>query len=89
MLSSDMGQLQIKNMPDDLHEAVRCRAAAEGMTMSDYLINLIRRDVALPSMRDWLEMVSRHEPVGDVDVVAALDEERKAREAELDAAYRR
>lgn len=29
--------IQIRNVPDDMHRALKTRAAAEGMTLSDYI----------------------------------------------------
>jgi antitoxin FitA len=50
-----MGAIQVKNVPADLHEALRRRAADEGMDLQDYVLMLIRRDLRRPTMREWLE----------------------------------
>lgn len=52
------------------------------MTVSDYLLHLIERDLALPSRREWLERLATRRPV-DVNVVAALDAARAERDDEL------
>jgi len=85
-----MKHLQVKNVPPDLHEAVRERAAEEGMTMSEYVIDPLRRDLALPSQRQWLARLSERSPVamGD-EIVPALDAVRQARDEELAAARHR
>ena len=57
-----MGAIQVKNVPDDLHEALRRRAAEEDIDLQDYIMGLIRRDLALPSQREWLEEL-RAQPV--------------------------
>lgn len=75
-----MGTIRIRNVPDDLHETMRRRAADEGMTVSDYLLALIRRDLALPSQREWLTTLSTREPVEGTDVVESLDAVRAARD---------
>ncbi|MGH8902474.1 MAG: FitA-like ribbon-helix-helix domain-containing protein [Egibacteraceae bacterium] len=49
-----MGAIQVKNVPEDLHEALRRRAVEEGMDLQDYLLRLIRRELALPSEHQWL-----------------------------------
>lgn len=77
-----MSNIQIKRVPEHLHEAVRRRATGEGMTVSDYLLHLIERDLALPSRREWLERLATRRPV-DVNVVAALDAARAERDDEL------
>ncbi len=50
-----MGAIQVKNVPEDLHEALRSRAAREGMDLQSYLLKIIRRDLSLPSETEWLE----------------------------------
>ena len=55
--------IQIRNVPDDLHRKLKVRAAQEGMTLSDYLLSQIESVAKKPTMREWLEKVSRDEPV--------------------------
>lgn len=58
-----MAMIQIRNVPDALHRELKARAAQSGMTLSDYLLDEIREVAVKPSMRQWLERVSRREPV--------------------------
>jgi plasmid stability protein len=74
--------IQVKNVPEPLHEEVRRRAAGEGMTLSDYVLDLIRRDLTLPSRREWFDRVATRRTV-DVDVISALDEGRGERDDHL------
>ena len=39
--------LQVRNLPDELHAALQERARSEGMTMSDYVTKVLRRDLAI------------------------------------------
>ncbi len=55
--------IQIRNVPDDLHRKLKVRAAQEGMTLSDYLLSEIESVAKKPTMKEWLEKVSRDEPV--------------------------
>lgn len=82
-----MKHLQIKNVPPNVHEALRERARNEGVTMSDYVLSLITRDLERPTMREWLERVRSRAPV-EIDGAEAVREARAEREAELDAALR-
>jgi antitoxin FitA len=81
-----MGAIQVKDVPEELHEALRRRAIKEGMTLADYVLDLIRRDLGLPSRREWLERLATREPVRGVDVLEALDAVRVEREAQIEAA---
>jgi plasmid stability protein len=44
--------LQIRNVPDDVHAAVRVRAAQAGLSVSDYLLGLVRELVTGPTMAE-------------------------------------
>ena len=77
-----MGQVQVRNVPPEVHEALRDRARGEGMSMSAYVLKLIMEDLELPTQREWLALVKHSEPV-DVDSAAAVREARTEREAEL------
>lgn len=81
--TSGMGALQVKNVPPDLHEAARQRAAEEGVTISEYILTLIQRDLAVPSQRRWLADLSLREPIIQAGVVEALDAVRAERDASL------
>jgi antitoxin FitA len=83
-----MGAIQVKDVPEELHAALRRRAIQEGMSLADYVLDLIRRDLGLPSRREWLERLATREPV-DIsreEILEALDDARAEREAQLMAA---
>ena len=82
-----MADLQVKHVPEALHEKLRVRAGAEGPSLSQYVLRALERDVARPSMRDWLDTRSGREPaeLGSVDVTAEIRAVREARDAGLEA----
>jgi hypothetical protein len=85
-----MGAIQVKDVPEELHEALRRRPTQEGMTMADDVLDLIRRDLGLPSRREcWSG--SRPEPVnlGPDAVVEALHAARAEGDAHIAAALGR
>src|SRR6185437_228882 len=87
-----MSAIQVKNVPDELHEQLRARARAEGRSMSDYVLYVLERDLALPTTREWLERLKEDEPVTGVsseDILAALDEGRAERDAQIQRAISR
>lgn len=61
-----MGIVQVRRVPDDLHRAMKERAEAEGLSLNDFLLDVIRREMALPSMAGWLDEV-RETPVATKD----------------------
>lgn len=82
-----MGAIQVKNVPDDLHRALRARAAAEGLDLQDYVLDVLRRDLVVPSQRQWLDDLRRQPVTPDLppaaEVLAGARHER-----DVDAAGR-
>lgn len=84
-----MGNLQIKNVPVDLHDELRRRADGRGMTLRDYVLDLLRRETSRPDLDEWLDRVASRPRVtlteSAVDLVHAA---RAEREAKLDRVLR-
>ncbi len=79
-----MANLQIKNLPEDMHEELRKRAEERRMSMRDYVLELIERDQRLPTVNQWLDEIERDEPGGaGVDVVELIRDGREERLAHL------
>jgi plasmid stability protein len=78
-----MGAIQVKNVPLDLHEAIRRRAAKHGMTIGGYLLMLARNDLERPTRAEWFDRVARRESVRGLDVAAAVRASRDERDQEL------
>lgn len=49
-----MKTLQIRNVPDDVHRTLRARAAAAGMSLSDYALEELERVAQRPPVADLL-----------------------------------
>lgn len=72
----------MKDVPEEVHSELRRRARQMGMTVRDYVLDLIRRDQALPSRADWLDALRRTKPVRLGGPAADLiREHREARSA--------
>ena len=70
--------LQVRNLPDELHAALQERARSVGMTMSDYVTKVLRRDLAKPTMAEWIaEQRRSNEPRREIDTLSALDAGRE------------
>ena len=46
--------IQIRNVPDDVHRTLRSRAAASGMSLSDYALGELERAAQKPPIADLL-----------------------------------
>jgi plasmid stability protein len=76
-----VSNLQVKNLEPEVHEQLRQRVADEGVTISDYVLELIRRDLRRPSRRQWLDTVThlpRHDFSRD-DLSGAVEANRDRR----------
>lgn len=83
-----MGNLQIKDVPAELHDEVRRRAASRSMTIRDYVLEVLREDQRAPLREEWLDALAAAAPVdlADVDVAELI---RSGREDRADDLLRR
>lgn len=72
--------LQIRNVPDEARRALKARAAARGESLNAYLLNLLDREVARPTVAEVLERAARRSERATASAVDALDEARAQRE---------
>ena len=81
-----MGAIQIRNSPSDVHQRLRERARREGMSLSEYVLAVLERDLAVPTTREWLERVRQDEPVSNIasqDIVSLIREGRVERDEQI------
>ena len=80
-LSVEMSNVQVKNIPEDLHELLRERVAAQHTTISDYVLALIRKDLGRPSRKVWLAGVMSRPSLGfsHEQLIEWRDEAREGR----------
>lgn len=72
-----MGTLQVKHLPDDVHEVLRERARRQGITLSELVTRVLRREAGKPSLEEWLDALDR-QPVRseNFDIQAVMDDIR-------------
>jgi plasmid stability protein len=58
--------IQIRHVPDEIHRTLKSRAAAAGMSLSDYLLAELRQIAERPTMEDMRERLRRL-PTVDLD----------------------
>jgi antitoxin FitA len=75
--------LQIRNVPDEAREALKARAAARGESLNTYLLRLLQRDVARPTVQEVLDRAARRAEQAQGAAVEVLAEERADREDRL------
>jgi plasmid stability protein len=73
--------IQIRNVPDGLHRRLKARAALEGRSLSDYLLEELRRMAERPTLEELRQRIAAREPVRlDEPAAEAVRAERDARE---------
>jgi plasmid stability protein len=55
--------IQIRDVPEDVHRKLKSRAAASGMTLSEYLRRMLERSAARPTPEELFERIRRDGPV--------------------------
>lgn len=69
--------VQIRNMPDEMHRTLKIRAVAQGMSLSDYMLQELRKSTEVPTIEEWLARVRSREPVQmDISAEEAVRAER-------------
>jgi plasmid stability protein len=55
--------IQIRNVPDELHRRIKSRAVLSDMSISDFLLNEIRRIAERPTLDELRARLARYEEV--------------------------
>ena len=71
-------EIQVRGVPEDVKKDLKRRAAQEGLSVSSYVLRLIKLELALPSRADFAAWLSKREP-GELGRPAAeiLEEVRR------------
>lgn len=51
--------IQVRNVPDELHRALKVRAAENGMTLSDYLLVELEGIAGKPTLAELVERIKQ------------------------------
>jgi post-segregation antitoxin (ccd killing protein) len=56
-------ELQIRGIPVALRERLRRRAEGKGLSMSQYVIEILKDDLAAPTIAEWAAEVGKLPPI--------------------------
>ncbi len=75
-----MSTLQIRDVPEEIKQVLKVRAAKAGQSLSEYALTELRRSAEQPTFEELWERIQQRGPV-DVGTAAVdiLREERDAR----------
>ena len=81
--------IQVRDVPDGLHRELVRRAKARRQTLTDYIQQLLEREVAHPPVDELLARIARHRPVKlPMSPAALIRADRRAREDRWDRLLR-
>lgn len=72
--------IQVRDVPDDVHRALKARAAQAGLSLSEYLRGQLERVAAAPTPEELLARLRSRKPVSprerSADALRALRDEQ-------------
>lgn len=75
-----MPNIQVKDVPDDVHRVLRARAAAAGQSMQEYLLQRLTAEARRPTVDEVLQRVG-HRSGGSLPLDVATGYARDDRDA--------
>ena len=55
--------IQVRHVPDALHRKLKTRAAAKGISLSDYVLKEIEQVAEQPTLEEMIERLHTREPI--------------------------
>lgn len=75
-----MPNVQIKNVPADIHRVLRARAAKAGKSQQEYLLGLLVDAAQTPTLDEIFERVEQHSG-GEISLAFAVAAQRADRDS--------
>lgn len=72
-----MSRLQIRNVPDEARRTLKARAAARGESLNTYLLELIDRETARPTVGEVLDRAAARTERAQASTLASIDADRE------------
>ena len=76
-----MPSIQIKNVPPEVHQILRRRAAEEGMSLQEYLLAKLTEEARQPTPKEFWERVGQRTGGGRMSLKEAVEYIRADRDA--------
>lgn len=75
--------LQVRDVPEETRRALKARAASRGQSLNSYMLDIIEREVARPTVAEVLERAASRAERASGSAVDVVDVARREREAQL------
>jgi antitoxin FitA len=70
--------IQIRNVPGEIHRKAKARAALSGLTLSEFALQALQRELARPTMSEVAARIRTLEPVPEAPPASAIIREERA-----------
>ena len=74
-----MPNVQIRDVPDDVHRRLKAEAAEAGQSLNEFLLTRLTEIARLPTWSEFSKRVARREPYTGPSVAALIREARDKR----------
>jgi antitoxin FitA len=72
--------LQIRDLPDEVHETLRCRASKRGLSLRRYALEVLQEHCRQPTVDEWLDSLHSLTPI--TSTASGAEAVRRSREAD-------
>ncbi len=80
--------LQIRDVPEEARRGLKARAAARGQSLNAYLLDIIERETARPTVAEVLDRAAQRAERANASVAEVVAAARGEREGELTSLLR-
>lgn len=74
-----MANVQVRDVPDDVHRKLKSRAALAGKSLNDFLLERMSEMARVPTVPELAERIRRREPYSGPSSAELIREERERR----------
>ncbi len=74
-----MANVQVRDVPDDVHRKLKAKAALRGQSLNDFLLQRISEIARLPTVAELAERISQREPYTGPSSAAVIRDDRDRR----------
>jgi antitoxin FitA len=74
-----MANVQVRDVPDDVHRKLKSRAALAGQSLNDFLLERMSEMARVPTVPELAERIRRREPYSGPSSANVIREERDRR----------
>lgn len=71
-----MATLQVKRLPDDVHQTLKHRAQEQGVSLSELVTRILRVEASVPALATWRRTLATRETSPDIDIEGLMDDVR-------------